>query len=185
MGLDWPLEHVMTKLVCGSLTYMTCAIGRRSLLIRAQEGHVFRSCFLPCSAAGVASSSGRRAGAKYHIIIIISSATSAPSVRPRPPLLPGSIGCGPRPTGDPPDNQSHRSVAPSCARRSPVGRRSRVNRRQLHIARLPPGARRSDACSRANVALLPCRIPRNLCHVGESDSVVGCRGRSKWCKDEH
>ena len=84
------------------------------------------------------------------------------SVRPRPPLLPGSIGCGPRPTGDPPDNQSHRSVAPSCARRS------RVNRRQLHTARLPPGARRSDARSRANVALLPCRIPRNLCHVEEA-----------------
>ena len=52
--------------------------------------------------------------------------------------------------------------------RSAVGRRPRVNRRQLHIARFPPGARRSDARSRANVARLPCRIPRNLCHVEEA-----------------
>ena len=106
---------------------------------------------------------GRRAGAKYHIIIIISSVVrvllsyqaALAAVRVRPRVLPGI-------------RQTISRIDPSLPRA--LGGRSapRVNRRQLHIARFPPGARRSDARCRANVALLPCRIPRNLCHVEEA-----------------
>ena len=113
----------------------------------------------------VASSSGARA----------RNITSSLSFPPPPPLRPSaSAPSSPsrqRWLRSASDRGSARQSVASIRRslvRSAVGRRSRVNRRQLRIARLPPGARRSDARSRANVALLPCRIPRNLCHVEEA-----------------
>ena len=142
-------------------------------MIRAREGHVFRSCFLPRSAAGVASSSGSgRARNITSSSFPPSSASSSPTRQHwlRSASDPGYCRGSAR--------QSVASIRRSLVR-SAVGRRSRVNRRQLHIARFPPGARRSDARSRANVARLPCRIPRNLCHVEEATlSLVAANDRN-------